>query len=258
MQKVVKSFKDYFKSTKKSKKQKKVKYGAGFGLDGAHTSVGSASHNGGAGGGIGESLLRELTITRSQKPKEEEQEKRDKYDDARNLFQMMLHRPDVQRQDIINMFIKRLGVTDSTATSYYQRLAKEAGITGPGQKSDRQAFDDDELKVVGPGYSPETPESPEDETPEVQEWEDPDRQGAIRVIKNAHLVYKRQQEDGTFEEMWIYKIGDDFASEIDVRNDILAGTDIPPNKTKSPDGSQQYTLSTMGDAQILQITGLPQ
>ena len=47
-------------------------------------------------------------------------------------------------------------------------------------------------------------------------------------------------------------------NELTVRRNILAGTDIEPKKTKSEDGQQSYTLTTMGNAQMLNITGLPQ
>lgn len=89
------------------------------------------------------------------------------------------------------------------------------------------------------------------------EWEDDDKQGVIRTIPNAHLVYKRQQEDGTFDELWHYNIGDDFKKELKIRRAILAGTDIPINKMKSPDGSQTYELWTVGNGQMLKIQGLP-
>jgi ribosome modulation factor len=86
--------------------------------------------------------------------------------------------------------------------------------------------------------------------------EDPDRQGVIRTVKSAHLVYKRQTEDGTYEELWIYNIGN-MRDELDVRKAILAGTDIPTSKTASPDGTQQYELWSAGNAELLQIRGLP-
>lgn len=90
-----------------------------------------------------------------------------------------------------------------------------------------------------------------------EEVDDPDRQGLIRVVPNAHLVYKRTSEDGTFEELWIYNIYDSFDDELEVRRAILAGTDIPQNKMASPDGSQRYEIWTAGNGQLLHITGLP-
>lgn len=87
--------------------------------------------------------------------------------------------------------------------------------------------------------------------------EDPDRQGLIRKVKGAHLVYKRQTEDGTFEELWIYKI-DNVRDEIEIRKAILAGTDIPVNKLQSPDSSQSYEVWTVGDVEMLLVKGLQQ
>ena len=78
----------------------------------------------------------------------------------------------------------------------------------------------------------------------------------IRTVNGAHLVYKRQAEDGTFNELWVYNT-DNMQGELKIRRDILAGTDIPQNQTQSEDGSQHYTLQTLGNGQILYIQGLP-
>ncbi len=86
--------------------------------------------------------------------------------------------------------------------------------------------------------------------------EDPDRAGMIRTVKNAHLVYKRETEEGTFEELWIYNI-DSLRSEMETKKAILAGTDIPPNRMSSPDGSQTYEIWSAGNAEMLLIKGLP-
>lgn len=85
---------------------------------------------------------------------------------------------------------------------------------------------------------------------------DPDRQGLIRTVKDAHLVYKRDTEDGTFEELWIYNLTT-LRGELDVKKAILAGTDIPTNKTRSPDGSQTYEIWSSGNAEMILIKGLP-
>ncbi|MEM4258039.1 MAG: hypothetical protein QXL17_02665 [Candidatus Thermoplasmatota archaeon] len=88
--------------------------------------------------------------------------------------------------------------------------------------------------------------------------EDPNKQGILRQVKKAKLVYKRRTPEGTFEELWIYNTGNSLQDEVKIRKDILAGTDIPPNKTKSADGSQYYEITTLGNAQLLKVTGLPQ
>lgn len=90
-----------------------------------------------------------------------------------------------------------------------------------------------------------------------EEPQDPNRQGLIRQVPGAHLVYKREGEDGTYEELWIYNLRPSMRDELKVRRDILAGTDIPVNKTSSPDGSQTYEVWTAGNAQLVHIQGLP-
>ena len=85
--------------------------------------------------------------------------------------------------------------------------------------------------------------------------DDPNRQGVIRTVKNAHLVYKRESGTGGYEELWIYNVGT-LKDELAVRKAILSGTDIPTNKTSSEDGSQSYTLWSAGNAELVHITGL--
>jgi len=97
----------------------------------------------------------------------------------------------------------------------------------------------------------------EDDLGMEDEPEDPNKQGVIRNITGAHLVYKRQDEEGTYEELWMYKVDDGIKDELEVRRDILAGTDIPQGKTKSDDKTQEFELWTSGNVQFLQITGLP-
>lgn len=85
--------------------------------------------------------------------------------------------------------------------------------------------------------------------------EDPNRQGLIRTVRGAHLVYKRESDSGTFEELWLYNVTT-LQDEMTVRKAILAGTDIPPNKSQSPDGSQTYRVWSAGNAEMLLISGL--
>lgn len=85
--------------------------------------------------------------------------------------------------------------------------------------------------------------------------DDPNRQGLVRTVRGAHLVYKREGDDGSFEELWIYNVTT-LQDEMTVRRAILAGTDIAPNKSSSPDGSQTYKVWSAGNAEMLMITGL--
>ncbi len=100
-------------------------------------------------------------------------------------------------------------------------------------------------------------EEQHDEFGGLDDEDDPDRQGLIRVVPGAHLIYKRAGEDGTFEELWIYNTENQFDKELEARRAILAGTDIEMNKMKSKDGLQSYELWDAGNAQLLKITGLP-
>lgn len=86
--------------------------------------------------------------------------------------------------------------------------------------------------------------------------EDPNRQGLIRTVKKAHLVYKRSGDDGTFTELWIYNL-QNMQQQTKIKRAILAGTDIPPNQLTSPDGAQSYKIWSVGNAEMLEITGLP-
>jgi len=86
--------------------------------------------------------------------------------------------------------------------------------------------------------------------------QDPDRQGLIRTVKGARLIFKRESEEGGFDELWIYNVGS-LKDGMKIRHAILAGTDIPPNATSSPDGTQEYDLWTAGNAELLHISGLP-
>jgi hypothetical protein len=123
---------------------------------------------------------------------------------------------------------------------------------------DDEDFDDeDDLGLDGDDDLEDFEVGDDDFSELDDEQDDPDRQGLIRVVPNAHLVYKRAAEDGTFEELWIYNTGDSFEPELETRRAILAGTDIPMNSMTSQDGNQAYVLWTAGNAQMLHITGLP-
>lgn len=95
----------------------------------------------------------------------------------------------------------------------------------------------------------------DDSTP-TDTTQDPDHQGLIRAVPDAHLVYKREVADGTFEELWIYNVTTLQDELLNVRKAILAGTDIPVGKMQSPDGSQTYTMWSAGNAELLIVQGL--
>ena len=87
--------------------------------------------------------------------------------------------------------------------------------------------------------------------------EDPDFQGVIRTVTGACMVYKRKDEQNTFEELWVYNVGGrDIKPETKIRNSILAGTDIDPKTQRSEDGQQTCETITVGNVQFLHIKGL--
>lgn len=110
---------------------------------------------------------------------------------------------------------------------------------------------DDEIASLG---DEESIEGEEDGVPE----ENADFQGEIRTVKGGNLVFKRKNEDGNFDELWIYNVGNDIKRETQIRRAILAGTDIDPGKQESKDGTQRAETTTTGNVQFLHITGLPQ
>jgi len=188
---------------------------------------GNMSGDGGGNAAIGESLLSELfqdmggSMPMATKPyhsaqltqfdddgdsyEEEAEQKGVKIEQARRIFKEMMADKESTRTDIIERFEKEVKVTHSTAVSYYTRFRKEFGLS-----------DDDSMSqgamVAGSNAGGEAPTHPGagteaygtpvgDAKPEMQEFTNPDRAGIIRVVDNAHLIYKRQTENGTFEEL---------------------------------------------------------
>lgn len=194
---------------------------------------------------------------------EEDEGDETQYANAQKMFQTLVNQK-MSRAKIIANFEKNLGVTNSTAVSYYQRLAKDAGLTNSGDRTlDPQqppglgvagGFDN---QAAIAGQQPEQALPQETNVTGTEVPNDPNRQGLIRTVKGAHLVYKRKNEEGTFDELWVFGTGNDMEEGLKVRRNILAGTDIPPRAIKSQNGAQSYTLKTLGNGQILHIKGLP-
>ncbi len=188
-----------------------------------------------------------------------------KIDKARGLFKGLMSNPDMSRAEVISAFETQLDITNSTAVSYFQRLAKEAGLTNldnedSGMEAEQgTGLSDMEGEGRGEGQMGlELPDEDLEMQDDVPSSNDPDRQGVIRTVDDAHLVFKRENEEGTFDELWVYNTSEHMKDELTIRRAILAGTDIPPKKTESEDGQQKYELTTMGNGQMLEITGLPQ
>jgi hypothetical protein len=105
-----------------------------------------------------------------------------------------------------------------------------------------QEWDDDE--ETGEMSDPSDPESDEEEQPEGED--DPDRQGMIRTVPDAHLVYKRKDEHNQYTELWIFK--QDYTTKMSSKtyDAIIAGTDIPKGRNRSEDGTQTVEAWEIG------------
>lgn len=90
--------------------------------------------------------------------------------------------------------------------------------------------------------------------------EDQDRQGDIRTIPSAHLVYKRKNENSLYDELWIYKQNQHDTWTMKTYDAIIAGSDIPKGSSTSEDGAQSVERWEVGDPKdtlvFVKISGL--
>lgn len=151
----------------------------------------------------------------------------------------------------------------STFSDYYLSEAKFKLIelNQDAKDKDREEPNDDEndhgIEDITDEHEMDKHDSDEKDKNEKQEPEDPDRQGLIRTIPGAHLIYKREGHNGTFTEMWMYQVGPNHRTEEKVRSAILDGTDIDQRLGASVSGEQSYEIWTCNDRQIMKISGLP-
>lgn len=125
---------------------------------------------------------------------------------------------------------------------------------------DNEPDDDENLKTdhnIEDITDEHTDEKGGEHNDEPKEPEDPDKQGLIRTISGAHLIYKREGHNGTFTEMWMVRVGPNHRDEEKIRSAILDGTDIDQRLGASTNGEQTYEIWTCNDRQILKISGLP-
>jgi hypothetical protein len=118
--------------------------------------------------------------------------------------------------------------------------------------------DDDSIEddPEGESFGEEDALFDDNEFDEGQSEEDPDKQGMIRTVRGAYLVYKRVTSNNNYEELWVFNTKN-IKSQTKIKNDILAGTDIDPVKLMSPDGGQSAMTWNRGNVQFLTLTGLP-
>lgn len=91
------------------------------------------------------------------------------------------------------------------------------------------------------------PQDGEFDDGEEQHQGDPDRQGDIRTVPDAHLVYKRKNDNNLYDELWIFKLNQHDTWTMKTYTAIMAGTDIPKGSTASGDGSQTVERWEVGD-----------
>lgn len=92
---------------------------------------------------------------------------------------------------------------------------------------------------------------------ELDDIKPEDYQGDIRNVSGAELVYKREQPDGNYEELWLLNVGKEYPESHEIQRNILAGTDIDPGHLSSEDGSQELEIYSVGNVMFMQITGMP-
>lgn len=139
---------------------------------------------------------------------------------------------------------------DMDLGSYLAKYAGQGGEGGESELGDEEGQPEDDL---GQGE-----EDLEDE--EGGEGEDPDMMGVIRSVQGAALVYKRQQPDNLFTELWVFTSGDDKSVKVgsQIRRAILAGTDINPSTGESESGGDETAeTSSVGNVTFIKIEGLP-
>ena len=132
-----------------------------------------------------------------------------------------------------------------------------ASVGGEDEEVSSTEHPEDELRSKSKESVNTNPGEEQNTSEQDTKEQDPDKQGLIRAVKGAKLVYKRETNEGTFEELWIYQIDVQQNNENDIRKEILSGTDIPVDGVSSEDGEQTYSVWTVGNAQLVKIEGLP-
>lgn len=113
----------------------------------------------------------------------------------------------------------------------------------------RLQYDDDEAipyKLNKKILDAESDDYDEDESEPAKPIVDPDRQGVVRIVKDAHLIYKRKDDHNKYTELWVFKENKISKTAGRTYDAILAGSDIPKGYVQSPDGSQTVVKWEVG------------
>lgn len=121
----------------------------------------------------------------------------------------------------------------------------------PFGETSAQQYDDDEATPYIPTATKKTQVDPKINR---------DRQGSIRIVADAHLVYKRRDESNQFTELWVFKENKRQKMMGKILNAIIAGTDIQQGRKQSIDGVQRIETWEIGPPEntimYVEITGL--
>lgn len=122
-----------------------------------------------------------------------------------------------------------------------------------------QEVNDEEIKSDNPGEDLDSMGQLKSFKPiNDDKEENKNRQGLIRTVKGAHLIFKYKNETDRYNELWVYKTKNNGVfQDLDIKNDIISGTDIPINSAKSEDGEQEYDIWHSGNTVFLKIFNLP-
>ena len=110
---------------------------------------------------------------------------------------------------------------------------------------DQQLGDEQDDEFTDPDQQPQ--DGDDEFGDDDEEQGDPDRQGDIRTVPDAHLVYKRKNENNLYDELWIFKLNQHDSWTMKTYGAIMAGTDIPKGSTSSGDSSQTVERWEVGD-----------
>lgn len=79
--------------------------------------------------------------------------------------------------------------------------------------------------------------------------------GPVRRVPRAKFLSKHKNEDGTFTERWMY-LAQSIDDLVNIKRQILAGTDIPVDATSSRDGKEGFVIEQFGDVVWMTINGV--
>lgn len=125
------------------------------------------------------------------------------------------------------------------------------------RNSEESQFSDEDVDVINNGESNLDKSEYNQDDRQEKTFNDEKFKGLIRTVAGANLVFKKEENNGNYNELWIYNIGDDSFKESKIRKAILAGTDINADLMSSDDEKQKAQTYTIGNIQFLEITGLP-